>query len=341
MDLMGEIATEVTWENQSRFLQLAKEAYAGGRSSLISAGHVVAAGRLGMQTTAAGWASEQMSGLSQFEAVGKLIQQAEKDWPAVEAQLRELQSCIFKDACVMNLTADADVLTRLDSHMETFLKRLPEGVASSPFWVPELARASEGIIVPSQVNYVGKGANLYKDSDYKLHGSAVVTSKLLGTTWLWDRVRVSGGAYGGFCSFDVRSGDFKYLSYRDPNLMKTIDNYDGTPDFLRDLEVNADMLAKSVIGTIGAVDKHQLPDAKGYTALTRHLLGETDEMRQELRDQILSTTGDDMRRFAGALEAVRSGPVCVVGGEEAVRGASESLGLSLKSPLAAAAAGTA
>lgn len=78
-----------------------------------------------------------------------------------------------------------------------------------------------------QVNYVGKAANLYEDAGYKLHGSAYVINKYLGTTWLWDRVRVSGGAYGGFSDFDSHSGMFTYLSYRDPNLLKTVDNYDG------------------------------------------------------------------------------------------------------------------
>lgn len=35
-----------------------------------------------------------------------------------------------------------------------------------------------------------------------------------------------------------RSGMFTYLSYRDPNLMKTVDVYDGTPQFLRELELD-------------------------------------------------------------------------------------------------------
>jgi len=339
MDLMAEIATEVSWDNKERFVQLAKEGLAGGRSQLLSSGHVVAATRLGQQTTAAGWASEQLAGLSQFQTLGSLIDLAEKDWPSVEARLRRLQASIFKSACVVNLTADADALPRLDTHVEAFLSQLPEGQATSPFWTPEYTKTNEGIVVPSQVNYVGKAANLYKDAGYELHGSAMVTSRLLRTTWLWDKVRVVGGAYGGFCSFDVRSGDFKYLSYRDPNLQQTLDTYDGTAEYLRGMEVNDDLLAKSIIGTMGDVDKHQLPDAKGYTAMLRHLLGETDEMRQELRDQILGTTGEDMRRFADALDAVSSsGAVCVVGGEEAVRGASEKLGLSIVSPLAAAAA---
>lgn len=65
-----------------------------------------------------------------------------------------------------------------------------------------------------QVNYVGKAVNLYEDAGYKLNGSAYVIEKHLGTSWLWDKVRVVGGAYGGFCSFDSHSGMFTFLSYR-------------------------------------------------------------------------------------------------------------------------------
>ena len=62
---------------------------------------------------------------------------------------------------------------------------------------------------------------------YQLSGASYVVNKHLGTTWIWDRVRVSGGAYGGFTDFDTHSGMFTYLSYRDPNLLKTVENYDG------------------------------------------------------------------------------------------------------------------
>lgn len=60
-------------------------------------------------------------------------------------------------------------------------------------------------------------------------------------------------------------GVFSYLSYRDPNLVKTLDNYDGTVQFLRELEMDSDSLTKAIIGTIGDVDSYQLPDAKGYS----------------------------------------------------------------------------
>lgn len=63
-----------------------------------------------------------------------------------------------------------------------------------------------------QVNYVGKAANLY-ETGYQLSGSAYVITKHISNTWLWDRVRVSGGAYGGFCDFDTHSGATLLCSY--------------------------------------------------------------------------------------------------------------------------------
>lgn len=82
---------------------------------------------------------------------------------------------------------------------------------------------------------------------------------------------------------------FTYLSYRDPNLVKTLDTYDGTPAFLRSLRLEGDALSKAIIGTIGDIDSYQLPDAKGYTGLMRHLLRVSDEERQQRREEVLAT----------------------------------------------------
>ena len=73
------------------------------------------------------------------------------------------------------------------------------------------------------------------------------------------------------------------------------DVYDGTADFLRKLELDEDALTKAIIGTIGDIDSYQLSDAKGYTAFLRHILGVTDEERQQRREQILGTSLKDFR----------------------------------------------
>jgi Zn-dependent M16 (insulinase) family peptidase len=83
-------------------------------------------------------------------------------------------------------------------------------------------------------------------------------------------------------------------------------------------------LTKSIIGVIGELDAYLLPDAKGWTSLTRHLIGYTEEMRQQLRDEVLGTTAKDFRAFAEALEYVKKdGQVVVLGSAEALEKANK------------------
>ena len=94
------------------------------------------------------------------------------------------------------------------------------------------------------------------------------------------------------------------------------------------LELTQEELVSNIIGAIGSLDAYQLPDAKGFTSLTRALLGETDAKRQRYRDEALGTTMADVRAFADVLDAVsEDGRVVVLGGEEAVRTAAGRRGL--------------
>jgi Zn-dependent M16 (insulinase) family peptidase len=185
-------------------------------------------------------------------------------------------------------------------------------------WTPTLDPVNEGLIIPAQVNYVGKGADLSK-LGYTPHGSIVPIVNFLQATWLWERVRVQGGAYGAFATFDRRSGAFSFLSYRDPNVLSTLDNYDQSAQFLRQLDLPREELVKSLVGAIGLLDTYQLPDAKGYSSMTRHLTRDTDEGRQQMRDEILATTVDDFHRFGDVLDALNAnGTVVVLGSQDAI-----------------------
>ncbi len=173
-------------------------------------------------------------------------------------------------------------------------------------------------MIPSQVNYVGKGADLYREG-YKPHGSSKVIAGYLRSTWLWEKVRVQGGAYGGFCLFDRISGVFTFVSYRDPNLIKTVENFDGAAEFLRSADLSDDEVRKAIIGAIGDLDSYMLPDMKGYVSMIRLLTGDSEEVRQTMRDQVLSTTSKDFRNFAEVLEKVkRDGIVKVLGSQASI-----------------------
>ncbi|KAG5625093.1 hypothetical protein H5410_010311 [Solanum commersonii] len=310
--LINRVLQDVQLDDQKRFKQFVSQSRSRMENRLRGSGHSIAAARMGAKLNVAGWISEQMGGVSYLEFLKVLEDQVEKDWPQISSSLEEIRkSLLSKNGCLINLTADGKNLNDAEKHISKFLDLLPStSLVESAAWNAQLSRSNEAFVVPTQVNYVGKAANLY-EAGYELKGSAYVISNYISNTWLWDRVRVSGGAYGGFCSFDSHSGVFSFLSYRDPNLLKTLDVYDGTSSFLKELEMDDDALTKAIIGTIGDVDSYQLPDAKGYSSLLRYLLGVTDEERQRRREEILSTSLEDFRKFGDVMEAVKDNGVVV------------------------------
>jgi len=108
--------------------------------------------------------------------------------------------------------------------------------------------------------------------------------------------------------------------------LRTLDVYDGAGDFLRDLDLSKEELSKAIISTIGSMDSYQLPDAKGYASMTRYLTGYTDDLRQQTRDQVLTTTTADFKTFGDALKAIKGGKVAVLGSGDAIRDANTQRG---------------
>ena len=319
LDLLREVLLEAKLDDQGRLLQMALEEKAGEEAGLVPGGHGVVGLRLRAQFDEAAWVLEQMEGVSYLFFLRKLVGQIENDWPEVCDKLLELRRHLLnRKALLVNVTLAGEDRAQFSAGLGQLLAELPEGVAADRVWQPTFRQRSEGLIIPAKVNYVGKAANLY-ELGYQFNGSASVISRFLRNTWLWDRIRVQGGAYGAFCSFDPFSGVFAYGSYRDPNLRQTLDNYDRSGQFLRELELSQEELERAIIGTIGELDAHQLPDAKGYTSMVRHLTGVTDEFRQGVRDAVLGTSVARFRAFAQVLEQMQAeGRVVVMGAREAL-----------------------
>lgn len=228
LDIARDVLLTARLDDRDRFRQMVLETKSGMESGVVGSGHSFAGTRLDAQRSAAGWVSEQMGGIAYLDYIRALVTRVEEDWEGVTADLERIRTALLqRRGALVNITGDEGALTATSRALEQFWASLPAAAAAPAEWVGALPRQNEALVVPTQVNYVCKAANLYEDAGYKLSGSSYVINKLLGTTWLWDRVRVSGGAYGGFCDFDTHSGMFTYSSYRDPNLLKTVDVYDG------------------------------------------------------------------------------------------------------------------
>jgi presequence protease len=320
--ILRDVLSGARLDDVERFRQMALEEKASLEAGLVRAGHRYVNTRLRAQFNEAGWASEQTSGISYLFFLRDLLTQIDKDWPAVLARLEAIRARLLnRGSAICNVTLDGANWANLRQPVTDFLAALPSQPAVREPWQIPTGASAEGLTVPSQVNYVGKAGSLY-DSGYTLDGSVLAIMNIIDSTWLWSKVRVEGGAYGGFASFDSYSGILSYLSYRDPNLLSTLQVYDQTAEFLRESELPEPELVKSIIGAIGSLDAYQLPDAKGFTALQRHLMGVSDERRQKLRAELLEAQPADFQALASFVEAVaHNGKVAVIGSSAAIQSA--------------------
>ncbi|SFV26626.1 hypothetical protein SAMN05216456_0063 [Devosia crocina] len=323
LDIMGDVLLDARLENRERIRQMALEEKAGFEARMIPAGNSIVDTRLKAGLTEASWVAEQLGGVSYLTFLRDLVKRIDTDWAGVEAKFRQIRDTLFnRPRMVVNLTAEASLLAEARTALEGFVETLPSKDVQLSDWGFAGVAKSEGLVIPAQVNYVGKGANL-KALGFRTSAASAVVLRYLNTTYLWDKVRVQGGAYGGSSRFDLSSGNFSFLSYRDPNLLKTLDVYDGAARALR-AGIGETDLTRSIIGVIGDADRPEFVDAKGYSAMWRKLTGTTDAVRQQRRDEILAASNDDFLALADAIEAVaQKGHVVVLGGEAAITAAND------------------
>ncbi|MGN6490043.1 MAG: insulinase family protein [Devosia sp.] len=331
LGIMRDVLTDARLDNRERLKQMVLESKAGFESSLAGMGNGIVSMRVRAGFTEADWLNEKLGGVSYYFFLKELVQLIETDWAKVQSALEEIRILLIGRAgMVANVTADSFAIAALKPGLGEFIASLPAGQgAAAEGWGFSAGPQSEGLTFPGQVNYVAKGANL-KALGFEPTGATAVAIKHLNTTYMWDKVRVQGGAYGGSSGFDPFAGTFAFTSYRDPNLIETLDVYDGAAKFL-EAGVGEQDLVRSVIGVIGSVDTYRLPDAKGFTSLIWELSGDTDEDRQRRREEILGASASDFKALADALGKVaQQGQVVVLGSEKAIRAANDERGGFLK-----------
>jgi Zn-dependent M16 (insulinase) family peptidase len=327
--ILRDVLLRARLDDRERMRQIVLEEKANQEAALLPAGSAFVAGRLAGHFHMAGWAAEQMSGVSYLLFLRGLAAAIESDWPAVYERLESLRRRLLtRQAMVCNVTLDEANWSQVQPQLQALLEALPAHPPEPASWPLPSAPPAEGLILPGQVNYVGKAADLYA-LGYRLHGSIHVILNYLRLGRLWERVRMQGGAYGVSCQFDHRSGLLHFVSYRDPQVAATLAVYDETADVLARIELSEEELTRAIIGVIGQMDAYLLPDAKGWVAMQRYLLGESEAFRQQLREEVLATTVADFQALADVLQGFKTaGHIVILGPETSLRESGLDLSLT-------------
>ncbi len=227
----------------------------------------------------------------------------QSDYAAAEAEIAKVKEVLFnvsEEAYTANPAVPVDEIKA-------------ETVAGITF-----SQKNEGFMDASMVQYVARAGN-YRAHGFEYHGALRILKTILGYDYLWNHVRVKGGAYGCMNGC-LRNGDMYFVSYRDPNLSKTNEVYDGIPAYLESFDADEHEMTKYIIGTISDMDVPMNPYAKGERSMSAYLQGMTYEDLQKERDEVIGATAADIRGLKALVASVlQENNLCVVGGEEALQ----------------------
>ena len=320
LELMRDIVTSPHLHNKERIMQMVREDKAGREAGILPSGHSYVNTRLRASFSPNHTYAELTGGATYVAFIRNLAKRGDEAWVEIHANLVELHRLIFhRDAMRAHTTVNEELGQQVLSQIDAVLLSIPSGTKRACDWGIAQSAHSEALQVPAQVNYVGIGGSL-ASIGYSCDGADIVVNRHLSRTFLHEAIREKGGAYGAFSVLDIRTGLLTMLSYRDPNLQKTLDTYRAAGAWLQTVNLDDEALLQAIIGAAGDFDGHQLPDARGFGAMARLISGDDDTYRQSVREQALAVENHHFARYGAALEAMSTHwRTVVLGGESALQ----------------------
>ena len=317
--MMREILMESDLGDEKRLKEILAMLKSRLQMSFLSSGHTTAALRSLSYTSPMAKFKDDTDGIGYYEVVKELEENFEEKKAELIANLRQIAQQIFrKDNLIISYTSSADALAPMEEAFTKIADTLhtEEKEAEIPCEI-HCVKRNEGFKTSSKVQYVARTGN-FIDRGVEYTGALQILKVILSYDYLWQNVRVKGGAYGCMSSFN-RIGEGYLVSYRDPNLEKTMEIYEGVVDYLKNFNVDDRDMNKFIIGTISNIDRPMNPAAKGSRSMNLYMNHVSAEMIREERDQILDAQQSDIRALADVLQALLDAhELCVIGSEEKI-----------------------
>ncbi len=303
MELCAEYAMKPLFDDPERLKTLLQEQKAQMESYIMFSGHGIAIQRMLAPLSQLHHWQDLTSGLGYYHFLCGLVDKLDSSMDEIMEELEWIKKTFFTTQnLLISLTANAEdipvAFTELGSLVSAVSTEAYEKVENHY----ALRDFNEAIYAPVQVQYVAKGGNFFRKG-YSYSGKLRVLNSILSNNFLYQELRVKGGAYGAMSSFTP--GGYQYFaSYRDPNLRETLGVYDTVPEFLRTFACSKREMDKYIIGEISSLDYPDTPEETGSKADLDYITGFMPEDRQQIRTEVLSTKVEDIHAYADMVEAI-------------------------------------
>ena len=316
--MMTEILTESKLDDEKRLKEIIDVVISKLQMGLLSSGHITSAMRALSYTSPQAKFKDDIEGIGYYRAVKDIQDNFEDRKKELIINLKDIANKLFcKENMIVSYTSSKDGLEPVKEGIKNMIPHLFNGFDKSEKLVMICKRQNEGFKTSSKVQYVSRSGN-FMDKGVPYHGALQILKVILSYDYLWQNVRVKGGAYGCMSSFN-RLGEGYFMSYRDPNLEKTNEIYEGVTKYLENFTVSDRDMNKYIIGTMSNIDRPMTPATKGSRSMNLYMNHVTEEMIKKEREEILNATQEDIRNLSKTVKAVLDDDLlCVIGGEDKI-----------------------
>lgn len=260
---------------------------------------------------------DEVAGISFYHYIKEIYEHFEVQYDKVIVRLQKvLYQLIQKQNLKICVTMPQKQREKVLNVLETLIKKLPQQhVPIHKNYNMPLNDGNEGFDNGQDVQAVAQGL-CFSHYGYEYRGQFEVVANVLENTYLWDRVRLQGGAYG--CDIMIsREGYLVICSYCDPHLKTTLKVYSGISRYLKRIKLSKEAIERAVISTLGAMIAPSSMEQKSERACMYFITKMTQDKRQKIYDEIKQTTLKDFREISEIFAVLAAkGPICVIGNRE-------------------------
>ena len=322
--LPAEIWAETDFSDTERIRTVLAQQRLDSEQAFLGSGNAYALARALGYTNKASYLAQHFGNVDYYRFVRALLD-------AWDERARELPG-ILSDVCarVFRRGADLHSFTGERADMARFWEAgatlLLDGDATPAprrLTVPEPPQISEAFVVPTDICFVAK-ADSAAHADNAYSGLWPVAAQALNYDYLWNEVRVKGGAYG--CGLRVATtGNLGFYTYRDPKLDASLERLDRAGAWLASWEPTAAEMEGYVVSTVASHDAPRRPRQVAQRQDVAHLVRRDPAWRAQVRAEELAATPEAIRPLAGALDRVAErDAVCVFGNREIIEGSAHA-----------------
>ncbi len=317
--LMKELMLYSKLDDTERLKKIIDEARSRMQADMMGAGHVFALYRAMSYFSQTAMVKEMVSGLEFNRLLEKLSDHFEENAAELTEKLILTAKSLFRpENLMLDYTAQEEGYPAVPNLLAGVRQELFTEPVKQELFDVKPVKKNEGFFTAGKIQYVCRAGN-YRRAGLPYTGAQRVLKTIMGYDYLWMNIRVKGGAYGCMSGM-ARTGDSFFVSYRDPNLAKTVEVYKGAVDYLKGFAADEREMTKYIIGTIAEMDTPLTPSAKGARSMSAYLSNIGYEDIQKERDEVLHVTKEDIRALADYVKAMLDDEcICVVGNEEEIR----------------------